>query len=184
MDGPDASMTVRRFGRVTLPGGGLPHAVARNRPILFARTSPESQGRGAIFFDPRRHRRVLAGVPAGVVITFFLKSAAAIVLKRYQEQTALLQTALLPETYRASHDMSRTGEPYLKTGGQAPSDAPRAVMTRQENRRFLLPFGPTSSCYLMVISTSAPSSDATVHVALASVAKPRRPRPVANGLRI
>jgi hypothetical protein len=43
--------------------------------------------------------------------------------------------------------MSRTGEPYLKTGEQARSDALHAVMTRQQNRRVLLPFGPTSSCY-------------------------------------
>lgn len=76
-----------------------------------------------------------------------LKSAAAGASKQYQEQTASLQTTLLPETYRASHDMSRPGEPYLKTGKQALSDAPRAVMTRQQNRRVLLPFGPTSSCY-------------------------------------
>jgi hypothetical protein len=54
-----------------------------------------------------------------------------------------LQTALLPETYRAGHDMSRTGEPYLKTGEQARSDTPRGMMTRQQNRRVLLPFGPT-----------------------------------------
>jgi hypothetical protein len=58
-----------------------------------------------------------------------------------------LQTALLPETYRAGHDMSRPGEPYLKTGEQTLSDAPRAVMTRQLNRRVFLPFGPTLSCY-------------------------------------
>jgi hypothetical protein len=74
-------------------------------------------------------------------------SAQARASKQYQEQTASLQTALLPETYRAGHDMSRTGEPYLKTGEQARSDAPHAVMTRQQNRRVLLPFGPTSSCY-------------------------------------
>jgi hypothetical protein len=43
--------------------------------------------------------------------------------------------------------MSRTGEPYLKTGELARSDTPRAMMTRQQNRRVLLPFGPTSSCY-------------------------------------
>ena len=82
-----------------------------------------------------------------MVIAFFLKSAAAVVSKQYQEQTASLQTALLPETYRAGHDMSRTGEPYLKTGEQARSDTPRGMMTRQQNRRVLLPFGPTSSCY-------------------------------------
>ena len=38
--------------------------------------------------------------------------------EHYHEQTASLQTALLPETYRVAHDMSRTGEPYLKTGEQ------------------------------------------------------------------
>jgi hypothetical protein len=36
---------------------------------------------------------------------------------------------------------------YLKTGEQTLSDAPRAVMTRQLNRRVFLPFGPTLSCY-------------------------------------
>jgi hypothetical protein len=77
----------------------------------------------------------------------FPLSAKARGSKQYQEQTASLQTALLPETYRAGHDMSRTGEPYLKTGELARSDTPRAMMTRQQNRRVLLPFGPTSSCY-------------------------------------
>jgi hypothetical protein len=36
------------------------------------------------------------------------------VSKQYQEQTASLQTALLPETYRAGHDMSRPGEPFYE----------------------------------------------------------------------
>ena len=67
--------------------------------------------------------------------------------KQCQEQTASLQTALLPEAYQAGHDMSRTGEPYLKSGEPARSDVRCAVMTRQQNRRVLLPFGPTSSCY-------------------------------------
>jgi hypothetical protein len=76
-----------------------------------------------------------------------LGSDCSFTSKQYQEQTASLQTALLPESYRAGHDMSRTGEPYLKTGEQACSDVPRAAMTRQQNRRVPLPFGPTSSCY-------------------------------------
>src|SRR5258706_15745572 len=66
-----------------------------------------------------------------------LMSAVAVVSKQSQEQTASLQTALLLEVYRAGHDTSRTGEPWLKTGEQARSDAPRAVMTRQQNRRVL-----------------------------------------------
>jgi hypothetical protein len=48
---------------------------------------------------------------------------------------------------RAGHDMSRTGEPYLKTGDRAGGSDPHAVVGRQQNRRVLLPFGPTSSCY-------------------------------------
>jgi hypothetical protein len=60
-------------------------------------------------------------------------SAQARASKQCQEQTASLQTALLPETYRAGHGMSRTGGPYLKPGEQSHSDAPRATMTRQRN---------------------------------------------------
>jgi hypothetical protein len=43
--------------------------------------------------------------------------------------------------------MSRPGEPYLKTGEQAGGSKPHAAMTRQQNPRVLLLFGPTSSCY-------------------------------------
>ncbi|MFM0498014.1 hypothetical protein PQQ88_31490 [Paraburkholderia caledonica] len=140
-------LLISRFSDLTRAMADSQASMAVVWSIVFARTSPESQGQGSIFFDPRRYWRALAGGPVGVVIAFFLKSAAAVVSKQYQEQTASLQTALLPETYRAGHDMSRTGEPYLKTGEQARGDKPRAMMTRQQNRRVLLPFGPTSSCY-------------------------------------
>ncbi|SIT45065.1 hypothetical protein BN2475_520031 [Paraburkholderia ribeironis] len=60
-----------------------------------------------------------AGGPVGVVISLSSSRLPLSCRKQYQEQTAYLQTALLPETYRAGHDMSRPGEPYLKTGEQA-----------------------------------------------------------------
>lgn len=58
----------------------------------------------------------------------FLKFVAAAASKQYQEQTASLQTAFLPKTYRASQDMSRAGELYLKTGEQKWSIEPHEVL--------------------------------------------------------
>lgn len=116
----------------------------RNGPILIAELPPGSQGRGLIFGTADAGCTLRRWASWRSHITSLLSAVAS---KQYQEQTESLQKALLPEAYRPGHDMSRTGEPYLKTGERARSDTRRAVIARQQNRRVLLPFGPTSSCY-------------------------------------
>jgi len=104
---------------------------------------PRESRSGLNFLRVPMRRANLAGGPVdGVVIALPVVDVQAI-----PGTDCVFANGLVVRACRAGHDMSRTGEPYLKTGEQARSDTLHAVMTRQQNRRVLLPFGPTSSCY-------------------------------------
>jgi hypothetical protein len=115
-------------------------------PILFARTSLQSQGwveslaRRDLSRSPRRRPRCWLDHDTSPV------SPTTDVQSNTRNRLRLCKRPCCP-VCRAGHDMSRTGEPYLKTGDQASGLGPHAIVHRQQNRRVLLPFGPTSSCY-------------------------------------
>jgi hypothetical protein len=112
-----------------------------------ARTSPESQDRGEIGWRRQMHGANVAGGPVGWAAILLLRCQLRLALRsNTRSRLRLCKRPWCPLCW-AGHDMSGTGEPYLKTGDQAWGRDPNAVVSRQQNRRVLLPFGPTSSCY-------------------------------------